>query len=205
MRAVTSTNLADFAGIYDADVELVSVTPEDRPRMSDVAELSRRAIKARWSQTPGDRAVTDEQVHRAVESEASASLVDEIDSATQLMADLLGCTGVGIRVATLNGPMCPKFHVDYLPCRMIMTLMGPGTEWIAHDDVDREAFERRTNETIPVVEGKDVRHLRSGSWTLMKGGTWADDLFHGVVHRSPHYTGDRLLISIDPMFSRADA
>lgn len=118
MRAVTSTNLADFAGIYDADVELVSVTPEDRPRMSDVAELSRRAIKARWSQTPGDRAVTDEQVHRAVESEASASLVDEIDSATQLMADLLGCTGVGIRVATLNGPMCPKFHVDYLPCRI---------------------------------------------------------------------------------------
>ncbi|MEM6810319.1 MAG: DUF1826 domain-containing protein [Pseudomonadota bacterium] len=205
MRAVTSNNLADFAGIYDADVELVSVTPKNGPLMSDVADLSRRPIKARWSQTPGDRAVTEEQVHRAVESEASACLVDEIDSATQLMADLLGCTGAGIRVATLNGPMCPRFHVDYVPCRMIMTLMGPGTEWIAHDEVDRVAFEGRTNETIPVVEGKEVRHLKAGSWTLMKGGTWADDLFHGVVHRSPHYAGDRLLVSIDPMFSKADA
>ena len=39
-----------------------------------------------------------------------------------------------------------------------------------------------------------------GNWSLLKGGAW-DDRFDGVVHRSPHEAGERLLLSFDPIFT----
>ncbi|HAK52328.1 MAG TPA: hypothetical protein DCM54_10575 [Gammaproteobacteria bacterium] len=35
---------------------------------------------------------------------------------------------------------------------------------------------------------------------MLKGGNWQDD-FSGVVHRSPHQEGERLLLTLDPIFS----
>ena len=205
MRAVESDSFADFADIYESDVELVSVTPPRATTALDIAALARHSIKARWSQTAGNEDITAEQVKRAVDAPESDTLTRDINTASQLMADLFGCKSVGIRVVTLNGPMCPKFHTDYVPCRMIMNLMGPGTEWIANSDVDPDAFSDRSATSVPILEGKSVRHLESGTWSLLKGGRWDADAFDGVVHRSPHYRGDRLLVSIDPIFEGPDA
>ena len=204
MRAVTSHNLADFAEIYEPDVELVSVNRSRAASELDARAIARRRIGVKWSQTAGDRSVVTDQVNRALASNAHTSLVDEIDGASQMLADLLGCESVGIRIATLNGPMCPKFHRDHVHCRLLVTLLGPGTEWIANGDVDDGAFEDRTTTSVPVIAGKSVRHLEPGAWSLLKGGLWDAATFDGVVHRSPHYDGDRLLISIDPLFMRQD-
>lgn len=202
MRAVTSRNLADFAEIYAPDVELVSVARNRAATERDATALARRRIGMKWSQAADDGRAVRDQVNRALGSNAHPCLVDEIDAASQLLADLLGCDSVGIRIATLNGPMCPKFHRDHVHCRLLMTLLGPGTEWIAHDDVDNDAFADRTSASVPVVDGKPVRHLEPGSWSLLKGGLWDVANYQGVVHRSPHYDGDRLLVSIDPLFTR---
>ncbi|MEO0575080.1 MAG: DUF1826 domain-containing protein [Pseudomonadota bacterium] len=195
-----SHELAAFADIYESDVELVSVQTHTAEHAVDPTLLAGHHINEKWTQSAGDREVIAEHVNKTLNPASTGPLVDQIGAATDLLEELLGCNAVGIRIATLNGPMCPKFHVDQVPCRLLITLLGPGTEWICDDDADRTALANRAVDIVPVRETGAVQHLESGSWSLLKGGTWDDDTFDGVVHRSPHYAGDRLLISIDPMF-----
>jgi hypothetical protein len=82
---------------------------------------------------------------------------------------------------------------------MLMTIGGPGTEWIPSGDVDRMLFDDRDSDAVPIQPGREVRQLATGSWSLLKGGAWNDG-FDGVVHRSPHQVGERLLLSMDPLF-----
>jgi hypothetical protein len=45
---------------------------------------------------------------------------------------------VGLRLRLLDSPMCPRFHVDKVPCRMVTTFSGPGTQWLEHNQVNRD-------------------------------------------------------------------
>ena len=93
--------------------------------------------------------------------------------------------------------MCPRFHVDRVPCRMLRTYAGPGTEWIAHDHINPQRFSAR--DEIPLAPGGEVQQLPTGVWSLLKGGLWDGD-FPGVVHRSPSSSTARLLATLDPIF-----
>lgn len=44
---------------------------------------------------------------------------------------------VGLRLTALDRAMCPKFHVDRVPCRLVSTYSAIATEWLSHQDVDR--------------------------------------------------------------------
>ena len=33
--------------------------------------------------------------------------------------------------------MCPRFHTDYVKCRLVTTYVGPATQWLPHDLVNR--------------------------------------------------------------------
>ena len=46
---------------------------------------------------------------------------------------------VDIRVSHLRASMCPRFHVDMVPTRLITTLTEPGTEWIPQKYVRHDA------------------------------------------------------------------
>lgn len=203
MRHVLTDHVGDFTAIYDEDVELISVArPASEPNPETAGRLvpAHRNLQEHWTQSPGDdRAITD-RLSASLETNALPVLSASISAATEILGDLLGCPEVGIRVTTLHRPMCPRFHVDQVPCRMLITFLGPGTEWIPHDDVDPGQLNDRRTDVVPVRTGKTARQLATGSWSLLKGGAW-NDQFHGVVHRSPHYPGERLLVSIDPMFT----
>jgi len=43
---------------------------------------------------------------------------------------LVGARRVGLRLRVLDGPMCPRFHVDNVPLRLLTTYVGPGSEWL---------------------------------------------------------------------------
>ena len=83
---------------------------------------------------------------------------------------------------------------------MLITIGGPGTEWIANYDVDRILLADRASEAAPIKNGKEIQRVTPGSMALLKGGTWHKD-FAGVVHRSPHQEIERLLLSFDPIYS----
>ncbi|MEO0425483.1 MAG: DUF1826 domain-containing protein [Pseudomonadota bacterium] len=203
MNSVFSDQLGDFSALYD-DVELVSV---ERP--SEIASPLARAaadwmatggkVETQWTQAAGEPDAARIALAPIRDEVLRAALCEEISEGVELLSDLLNCSTVGVRAATLSGPMCPRFHTDMVHCRMLITLAGPTTEWIAHDEVDFECLADRSSQDVPVRSGGHVRTLDPGAWSLLKGGRW-DHEFQGVVHRSPHDEAKRLLLSFDPLF-----
>ncbi|MBO6701154.1 MAG: DUF1826 domain-containing protein [Pseudomonadales bacterium] len=204
MRHLLSDHVVDFSAIYDDDVELVSI---ERPRSSALDALadslftSRKVLDIHWEQAANDAHAPFNALKNAVQGSWLSALSEEIIMANEILKELLGCDRVGVRVATLSSPMCPRFHVDQVPCRMLMTVSGGGTEWIASNDVVPELLANRKSSEPPLTSGGTIRQFTKGSWSLLKGGTW-HDRFRGVVHRSPHQAGERLLLSFDPVFKR---
>lgn len=203
MRHLLSDRIGDFAAMYDEDIELVSVARPESTCLEALADelfASRQVVQAEWEQAAGDRDAPMSALPATIDDQYARALSAEIARASEVLGDLLGCQRAGIRVTTLRDPMCPRFHVDRVPCRMLMTIRGPGTEWIPSDDVDRALLADRSNNALPIRAGGAVRQFARGSWSLLKGGIWSDR-FGGVVHRSPHRAGERLLLSLDPVFA----
>ena len=202
MRQVISDHLGDFAAIYDEDVEIVSVS---RPQARTCEALAKRLIRSRqapalrWVQPADDPEAPASELPATIDADVHAALLDQIAEASELLGELMHCKRVGVRLKTLSAPMCPRFHVDHVPCRMLITLSGSGTEWIPNSDVDWAVLANLDTTAPPVQANRQIRQLATGHWSLLKGGAW-NDCFGGVVHRSPHGVGERLLLSLDPIF-----
>lgn len=106
---------------------------------------------------------------------------------------LLGARRVGLRLRVLDGAMCPRFHVDHVPLRLLTTYAGAGSEWVEEGAIERA---RMQPEQPPVDK---VRRLVAGEVAVLKGEKWLGNEGAGLVHRSP-LTGPgerRLLLSLD--------
>ncbi|WNZ58427.1 DUF1826 domain-containing protein [Microbulbifer sp. MKSA007] len=118
----------------------------------------------------------------------------------QLLADMFSylfeLSGVGIRLTTLSGAMCPKFHVDRVPCRLITTYLGTGTEWLTPDSIDPHTLDLKANQEFPSTS---INHLACGSVALLKGELWEGNEGFGLIHRSPSVDPGqlRLLLTFD--------
>ncbi|WP_434579304.1 DUF1826 domain-containing protein [Pseudomonas sp. Z5-35] len=109
---------------------------------------------------------------------------------------LLGARRVGVRLRTLDSAMCPRFHVDHVPVRLITTYAGVGSQWLMEGGLDR----RRLGQ--PDAEPGDpevIQQMCSGEVALLKGEKWHGNEGFGLVHRSPQpMPGDRrLILSLD--------
>lgn len=116
----------------------------------------------------------------------------------QLLADIFCCLfdlkNVGLRLEALSKAMCPKFHVDQVPCRLIHSYCGMGTQWIYHHDVHVD----KSMSSNPY--SKNVIHTLSiGDVALLKGERWEGNEGAGLVHRSPAADASqkRLLLTLD--------
>jgi len=71
----------------------------------------------------------------------------------EMFSCLFGLRTIGLRLTPLTGSMCPRFHVDRVPCRLITTYVGTGTEWLPHDLVDRSKLGVGTKRLVFVAAG----------------------------------------------------
>ncbi|MDX2015928.1 MAG: DUF1826 domain-containing protein, partial [Myxococcaceae bacterium] len=55
-----------------------------------------------------------------------------------LFADLFEAERLGVRLTLADKPMCPRFHVDDVVCRLVVTLVGRGSEFLGEPDVRRK-------------------------------------------------------------------
>ncbi len=203
MQHVITDQIADFTAVYDQDVEMISVTRPEMSKLESLAEdliTSRAHVEMRWNQSAVGAKAPIHEGERSMGPDLRSALNEEILFAGEVLHELLGCERIGVRLAKLHRPMCPRFHVDQVPCRLLATINGPGTEWIAANDVDPQLFGARDTEDLPIKTGGSLRQLKSGQWSLLKGGAWQEE-FNGVVHRSPHQDGNRLLLTFDPVFA----
>lgn len=127
------------------------------------------------------------------------NFIEDILTVTNMFADLFDLEQVGFRLCVLNKAMCPRFHTDKVPCRLITTYSGKGTEWLDSRMVKPEMPGISHDE---FVDADFIRRLEAGDVALFKGDAWDENDGFGVIHRSPVLNAGetRLLLTLD--FSR---
>lgn len=112
-----------------------------------------------------------------------------------LFADLFEAERIGARLTLSSTPMCPRFHVDDVVCRLIVVFSGMGTEFLADGDVRRKLLGAK--ESAVESSGATLQHLEPRDVGLFKGEAWPNFKGKGIVHRSPPGTTRRLVMTLD--------
>ena len=132
-------------------------------------------------------------------------LSSDISDLVNIFCDLFKLDRVGFRLKILDHAMCPRFHVDRVPCRLITTYHGIATEWLPHCKVDRSKLGVASHGKIDEETGifkthKDIEQLDVGHVGLLKGESWEKNEGAGLVHRSPKVEDNdqrRLMLTLD--------
>lgn len=131
-------------------------------------------------------------------------LFQDISKVIMMFSNLFKVKNVWLRLDAIDGPMCPRFHVDNVKCRLVSTYFGPGTEWLPNALVKRDKLGHGNNGELDEDSGlflkqTDIRQLEVGDLGLLKGEGWKNNQGNGLVHRSPQKTDDykRLYMTID--------
>ncbi|MFJ4158007.1 DUF1826 domain-containing protein [Pseudomonas sp. NPDC089752] len=127
----------------------------------------------------------------AADLQGYESFVADVRWLVSAFTCLLGARRVGLRLRVLQGAMCPRFHVDNVPLRLLTSYVGPGSEWL-----EEGAIERRGLHLAPAPVD-NIRRLQSGDVAVLKGEKWLGNEGAGLIHRSPPGQERRLLLSLD--------
>lgn len=154
------------------------------------------------SVTPDDAA---QWVRSKLEGYACA---DALSADVALIVDMFCCLfdvkEAGLRLTRLDSPMCPKFHFDRVPCRLVTTYTGRATEWLTNDVIDRTKLGAGSLGQPDHLSGlydseRSIRQMQPGDVALLKGSGWEGNENGGLIHRSPYVGQDerRLLLTLD--------
>ena len=109
-------------------------------------------------------------------------------------ACLLGAKRIGVRLRLLDKAMCPRFHVDHVPVRLITTYAGIGSQWLREGVMDRRQLSQADAEPSERIE-----QIHCGEVALLKGEKWRGNEGYGLLHRSPALAANerRLILTLD--------
>lgn len=134
------------------------------------------------------------------QTELSENIAELVD----MFCYLFGLKRAGLRLTALDRAMCPKFHVDKVPCRLVTTFQGVATEWLPHQAVNRQklgvgSHGKPDSESGLYQNQSDIQQLHCGDVALLKGESWEGNENAGLVHRSPALQSGqrRLLLTLD--------
>ncbi|KVX01385.1 DUF1826 domain-containing protein [Shewanella frigidimarina] len=146
-----------------------------------------------------------EQLFSAFEPTAAVTVIaDDIAQLVSMFCCLFGIEHAGLRLTILEHAMCPRFHVDRIPCRLITTYQGVATQWLEHAGVNRSKL-GTGNQGLPdeqsglISKPHNIQQLNCGDVALLKGEMWDEQQGAGLVHRSPPLAvgESRLLLTLD--------
>lgn len=152
-----------------------------------------------------------EAIYPAIDRELGFSaeskvLAEDIAHLADIYASLFDLNRVGLRVSALDRAMCPRFHVDRVPCRLVTTYQGAATEWLPNIFADRTKLgvgnQGKPDDQSGLFDcANDVQYLGRGDVALLKGESWEGNEGNGIIHRSPRLSGNvrRLLLTLDFM------
>ncbi|MFN3240627.1 MAG: DUF1826 domain-containing protein [Planctomycetota bacterium] len=209
--AAEVTDLADLASILEPDRHLTTWRRPLDPAVQALAsrlagDLGRdaRAV-VRCSEVDLRAEVADLLPESAwrIDPEAAAAWQDDVVELCEAFAELVQADELMISLEGPDEATCPRFHVDRVGIRMLVTYSGPGTEWLAECDVDRRFLgepgqDRPDDQNGVMKRGAVVRSVEPFSVTLLKGEAWPNAEGFGAVHRSPDPAGAaRVLLRVD--------
>ena len=125
-----------------------------------------------------------------------AAFMDDVGGLVSAFACLFDAKRIGLRLRVLDKAMCPRFHVDHVPVRLITSYAGLGSEWLAEGVMARRRLGDPTAEPTATAL---IQRAEAGHVLLAKGEKWIGNEGAGLIHRSPQLpTGERrLLLTLD--------
>ena len=207
-HAVLSNELSALTKIYQSDVNMCIVSREMSASVEAfIAQLLAVEQDISLTQimsiaTLDIKTLLPSYLHFEGYDDFCADVAHLID----VFSHLFELEHVGLRLSVLDKAMCPKFHVDHVPCRLISTYGGIGTQWLEDVFVDRRKLGSGSDGLSDEVSGLIVADLAVISTMptyaigLFKGSKWEGNELHGAVHRSPKLPENaprRLLLTLD--------
>ena len=147
--------------------------------------------------------INEALINRLGQSQNKILLFNDISNLTELFCNMFELKKVWLRMGISTKATCPRFHVDYLKCRLLTTYYGPGTEWLPNDLIDRTKLkfnQKFSTDQDGLFSSKiDIKQLATGDVALLKGELWSGNKGQGLVHRSPCCNQEykRLYLTID--------
>jgi len=136
--------------------------------------------------------------------EDQLAFAKDVHDVVVMFSDLFDLKRVGMRLSILDKTMCPRFHTDNLPCRLVTTYQGVGTQWLPEHAVDRSKLAAGANGLPDATSGiyldqSLIRQCVTGDVCLLKGRGWLGNEERAIVHRSPalDLNEKRLLLTLD--------
>jgi hypothetical protein len=123
-----------------------------------------------------------------------AAFLADLNWLLSAYACLLGAKRIGLRLRILEQAMCPRFHVDHVPLRLITSYAGAGSQWLREDAMSRASLADAAAQQVSEIEQVAV-----GAVALVKGEKWLGNEGRGLIHRSPPVPANtrRLLLTLD--------
>jgi len=206
-RVVQGHSHQVFGDIYDP---LANMAVWQRQLAPSLAQACDELMKASDSSLQLVMSVTPSNVQAEVEQQLGGfshanALSQDIALLVEMFCCLFELKRVGLRLTTLDRAMCPRFHVDKVPCRLVTTYSGAGSEWLEQQDVNRTKLGTGNQGLSDQQSGlyeheQQIEQLASGDVALLKGEKWYNNEGGGLVHRSPQVAQTRrLLLTLDFM------
>ncbi|MBJ7552155.1 DUF1826 domain-containing protein [Marinomonas ostreistagni] len=200
-----SEELSGLAGIYQDDVNLMVW----QRNLDTETEQSVAAVLQTDRPISLNQIVTPENVSQSLERglpqvEGRDALIRDIALLVDAYCCLFDLETAGLRLTQVDRAMCPRFHVDQVPCRLITTFAGPATQWLEESSLNRSKLGRGSNGQPDSSSGliqanANIQQIMVGDVALLKGERWEGNEGRGIVHRSPSVEQgqQRLLLTLD--------
>lgn len=206
-RASQGTEPSIFTDIYLDDTNIV-IWQRELGQSLDlyVAEFVKANSGFQASMSVSPESALSSISERIKDADCDFALSKDIVYLVDMFCCLFDLKRAGLRMTVLDKAMCPKFHVDRVPCRLVTTYQGIATEWLPHNCVDRSKLglgsKGLSDEESGIFQNKnEICQLNSGDVALLKGELWEGNENAGLVHRSPAIETQqgRLLVTLDFM------
>jgi len=202
-----SENIADLAEIYRPEINLCVVERSISSEMETfVTHLlsSTRAINVIETinvQSFNTHTLLPQHLHLQGYEAFCADIAQVID----IFSHLFELESIGLRLGMLDKAMCPRFHVDHVPCRLVCTYGGIGTQWLEDAYVDRSKLGSRSGGLSDelsglILDADAISTMPNYAIGLLKGSRREGNELNGAVHRSPSLNATsprRLLLTLD--------
>lgn len=132
--------------------------------------------------------------------------IDDIYLLSDMLCCLFDCDTVGLRLVPLNKAMCPSFHVDNIPVRLVSTYLGDGTQWLPQEALvlspnDNDHSKLGKTKAGFYYQQDNIQQMKVNDVGLLKGQAWDETQESAALHRSCPVddNGKRVLLTLDPM------
>ena len=142
--------------------------------------------------------ILDEDLPNGPSVSDKEAFIDDIVHQISYFNSIKKNRSMKVQLLVVKTNKCRLFHEDYYRQRLLCTYMGPGTEWLDHNNVNRNALGKGCNDKI-VKDMSLINRANTFDVILLKGANYGEDT-QGVVHRSPpieHERSIRVLLKID--------